>query len=104
MIRLKKAGNSGLKGPMVKTFGQTVPLEKPANTSQQLPAAAPAPAPRIRPSRFGRVTLIAGALCSMFWIAVTAAYAVGFWGPGGILELPLATKAALAAAMLMPPI
>jgi hypothetical protein len=89
---------------MVRNFGQTVPLEKPANTSQQPPVAAPLPAPKVRPSRFGRVTLVAGALCSLFWIAVTAAYAVGFWGLGGILELPLATKAAMAAAMLMPPI
>jgi hypothetical protein len=89
---------------MVKTFGQTVPLEKPASTSQQPPAAAVLPAPKVRSSRYGRVTLIAGALCSLFWIAVTAAYAVGFWGLGGILELPLATKAAVAAAMLLPPI
>ncbi len=89
---------------MAKTFGQTVPLEKPANTSQQLPAAALLPAPKVKSSRFGLLTLIAGALCSLFWIAVTAAYAVGFWGLGGILELPLATKAAVVAGMLMPPI
>jgi hypothetical protein len=89
---------------MVKTFGQTVPLEKPASTSQQLPAAVPLPAPKMKSSRFGLLTLVAGALCSLFWIAVTAAYAVGFWGLGGILELPLATKAAVVAAMLMPPI
>jgi len=89
---------------MVKTFGQTVPLEKPANTPQPPPAVAPQSAPKAKPSRFGRWTLIAGALCSLFWIGVSAAYAWGFWGPGGILELPLATKAALAAAMLMPPI
>jgi hypothetical protein len=89
---------------MVRNFGQTVPLEKPANTSQQPPAAALLPAPKVKSSRFGRGTLIAGALCSLFWIAVTVAYAVGFWGPGGILELPLATKAAVVATMLMPPI
>jgi hypothetical protein len=89
---------------MVRNFGQTVPLEKPANTSEPPPAAAPLPVPKTRPNRFGRWTLIAGALCSLFWIAVTAAYAVGFWGPGGILELPLALKAALAGGMLMPPI
>jgi hypothetical protein len=89
---------------MVKTFGQTVPLEKPANTSQQLPAVAVLPAPKVKSSRFGLLTLVAGALCSLFWIAVTAAYAVGFWGLGGILELALATKAVVVAAMLMPPI
>ena len=89
---------------MVRNFGQTVPLEKPASTSQQPPAAAPLPAPKVKSSRFGLLTLVAGALCSLFWIAVTAAYAVGFWGLGGILELPLATKAAVAAGMLMPPI
>ncbi|HZQ41361.1 MAG TPA: hypothetical protein VFA87_11220 [Rhizomicrobium sp.] len=89
---------------MVRNFGQTVPLEKPANTSQQPPAAASIPAPKAKPGRFGLLTLVSGVLCSLFWIAVTAAYAVGFWGLGGILELPLATKAAVVGGMLMPPI
>ena len=89
---------------MVRNFGQTVPLEKPANTSQQPPATASISAPKAKPGRFGLLTLVSGVLCSLFWIAVTAAYAVGFWGLGGILELPLATKAAVVGGMLMPPI
>jgi hypothetical protein len=89
---------------MVKNFGQTVPLEKPSPAPAPPPVPAPLPAPKVRSSRFVRLTLVSGALCSLFWIGVSGAYAWGFWGPGGILELPLATKAALAAAMLMPPI
>jgi len=89
---------------MVKNFGQTVPLEKPSNALPQPPVPVTVPAPKVRSSRFGRLTLVSGALCSLFWIGVSGAYAWGFWGPGGILELPLVTKAALAAAMLMPPI
>jgi len=89
---------------MVRNFGQTVPLEKPSNAPAPPPVPVTLPAPKIRSSRFGRLTLVSGALCSLFWIGVSGAYAWGFWGPGGILELPLATKAMLAAAMLMPPI
>src|SRR3569833_704944 len=89
---------------MVWIFGQTVPLEKPSQAPAQPPVPVTLPTPNIRSSRFGRLTLVSGALCSLFWIGVSGAYAWGFWGPGGILELPLATKAMLAAAMLMPPI
>ena len=89
---------------MVRNFGQTVPLEKPSNAPAQAPVPVTLPAPKIRSSRFGRLTLVSGALCSLFWIGVSGAYAVGLWGLGGILELPLVTMAALAAAMLMPPI
>ncbi len=88
---------------MVRNFGQTAPLEKPANVSPPPPAPTPSPALKPRPSRFGRLTLLAGILLSLFWMGISAAYAWGFWGPGGILELALSTKAALAAAVLLPP-
>src|SRR5438067_2131060 len=92
---------------MVKTFGQAVPLEKPPEkakiVSQPTPATAPVPAAKARPSRFGRVALMAAAVLSLFWMGVCGAYAWGFWGPQGLLQLSLAAKAALAAAVLMPP-
>jgi hypothetical protein len=95
---------------MVRRFEQTVPLEKPPQKAPEKaklapPAPSPAPllAPKIRPSRFGRTALTTGALLSLFWVGVCAAYAWGFWGPQGLLQLALAMKAALVAATLMPP-
>src|SRR6478752_2323631 len=92
---------------MVRIFGQAVPLEKPPaqdhGAPQQTPAAAPTSMPKARSGRMGRVALMAGSVLSLFWVGVTGAYAWGFWGEQGLLQLPLAAKAALSAAMLMPP-
>ena len=96
---------------MVRNFGQTVPLEKPLEKALTAPPAAPATAPatapampRIRPSRFPRVALMTGSVLSVFWIGVSGAYAWGFLGPQGLLQLSMAGKAALSAAMLLPPV
>jgi hypothetical protein len=85
---------------MAKTFGQTVPLEKPAAANTQ---AAPAPIPRLRPSRFGIVALSAGAVMALFWIGVSAAFLWGYLGPQGLVALDPARKALVAAAVLLPP-
>ena len=88
---------------MAKTFGQTVPLEKPQAPGATPPAPAPAPIPRLRPSRFGRVALTGGALLSLFWIGVACAFIWGLLGPQGVDHLTLAAKAAFAAGILLPP-
>src|ERR1700722_9024951 len=88
---------------MAKTFGQTVPLEKPQAPGVTPPAPAPAPIPRLRPSRFGRVALTGGALLSLFWIGVACAFIWGLLGPQGVDHLTLAAKAAFAAGILLPP-
>jgi hypothetical protein len=88
---------------MAKTFGQTVPLEKPQVPGATPPAPAPAPIPRLRPSRFGRVALTGGALLSLFWIGVACAFIWGLLGPQGVDHLTLAAKAAFAAGILLPP-
>src|SRR3954463_16043310 len=92
---------------MVRNFGQTVPLEKPPEKSKGAPPPAPAPTvlpvPKVRPSRLGRAALIAGSVLSLLWLCASAAFAWGFWGPQGLLQLSLAAKAALAAALLLPP-
>jgi hypothetical protein len=85
---------------MAKTFGQTFPLEKPAAANTQ---AAPAPIPRLRPSRFGTVALSAGAVMALFWIGVSAAFLWGYLGPQGLVALDPARKALVAAAVLLPP-
>jgi len=87
---------------MAKTFGQTVPLEKPQAPGATPPAPAPAPVPRLRPSRFGRVALTGGALLSLFWIGVACAFIWGLLGPQGVDHLTLAAKAAFAAGILLP--
>ena len=84
---------------MARTFGQTVPLEKP----QAAPAPAAAPIPRLRPSRFGLVALSGAALLSLFWIGVGAAFLWGYLGPQGLAALDLARKALIAAGVLLPP-
>lgn len=94
---------------MVRTFGQTVPLEKPPEKDAPQAAPAPPPAaspamPKIRPSRFPRVAWMTGAMLSLFWVGVSGAYAWGFFGPHGLVQLNLAAKAALGAGVLMPPI
>jgi hypothetical protein len=85
---------------MAKTFGQTIPLEKPAAANSQV---APAPIPRLRPSRFGIVALSAGAVMALFWIGVSAAFLWGYLGPQGLVALDPARKALIAAAVLLPP-
>jgi hypothetical protein len=84
---------------MAKTFGQTVPLVKPEAANIQ----APAPIPKLRPSRFGLVALVSGAMLSLFWIGVGAAFLWGFLGPQGLNNLTLAAKAAFTAGLLLPP-
>jgi hypothetical protein len=90
---------------MARTFGQTVPLEKPgaAPARSALPIPPPAPIPKLRPSRFGRVALWTGTLASLFWIGVSCAFIWGFLGPRGFAHLTLAAEAAFAAAVLLPP-
>ncbi len=61
-----------------------------------------APLPRLKPSRFGRVALVTGALLSLFWVGICAAFAWGFWGPQ-VLGLSLPLKAGIVAATLLPP-
>ena len=89
---------------MAKTFGQTVPLEKPEDTGPSASASsAPAPIPRMRSGRFGAVALSAGIVLSLFWIGVSAAFLWGYLGPQGLAALDLARKALVAAGMLLPP-
>ncbi len=88
---------------MVKTFGQTVPLEKPQTPGVTSPLPAPQPIPKFKPSRFGSVALVSGALLSLFWIGVSAAFIWGLLGPQGLNHLTLAAKAAFLAEMLFPP-
>src|ERR1700761_2975517 len=94
---------------MVKTFGQTVPLEKPQTSAAAPqpvtpPLPAPAPIPKLKPSRFGRVALVSGALLSLFWIGVFSAFLWGLLGPQGLNHLTLAAKAAFIAGILLPPV
>src|SRR5438067_5141624 len=87
---------------MAKTFGQTVALEKPSNP----PAAAQTATtilPRLRPSLFGLVALLAGAVMALFWTGVGAAFLWGYFGPQGLAALDPARKALAAAGVLLPP-
>jgi hypothetical protein len=88
---------------MVKTFGRTVPLEKPTAQPAAPPLPAPAPIPKLKPSRFGRLVLLGGALLSLFWIGVACAFIWGLLGPQGLDHLALAAKAAFIAGILLPP-
>ncbi len=89
---------------MARTFGQSNPLEKsqaaslPAN-----PQNTPAAAPRLRPSRFGVVALVAGAVLAFFWVGIGAAFLWGYLGPQGLTALDPARKALAAASLLLPP-
>src|SRR5665213_3452494 len=100
MLKMQRVGQIHRASDMAKTFGQTVPLEKPAAANVQ---AAPAPIPRLRPSRFGIVALSAGAVMALFWIGVSAAFLWGYLGPQGLEALDPARKALIAAAVLLPP-
>ena len=90
---------------MVKTFGPAVAVDKavqaPAPANSQIPAAAPIP--RLRPSRFGAVSLVSAGVLSLFWVGVAAAFVWGWLGPAGLAGLPLSTKALVAAATVLPP-
>jgi hypothetical protein len=87
---------------MVKTFGQTVPLEKP--TAQPSSPPLPAPIPKLKPSRFGRVALVGGVAISLFWVGVSSAFVWGLLGPQGLNHLTLAAKAAFVGGILLPPV
>ncbi len=87
---------------MVKSFGQTVALEKPAQPVAQ-PAPAALPIPRLKPSRFGAVALASAGVLSLFWVGVAAAFIWGWLGPAGLLTLPLWTMALVASGMVLPP-
>src|SRR5580658_7217893 len=84
---------------MARTFGQTVPLEKP----QPAPAPVPAPVPKLKPSRFGQIALWSGAIFSLFWMGISGAFVWGFLGPQGLNYLTLAAKAAFCAGIFLPP-
>ena len=88
---------------MARSFGQPALLEKPEAPKPAAPAAAPAPIPRLRPSRFGLFAVSGGILMSLFWIGVSSAFIWGFLGPQGIAHLTLAAKAAFIAGVLLPP-
>jgi hypothetical protein len=87
---------------MARTFGQTVPLEKPQAAVPQ-PAPTAAPIPKLRPSRFGAIALWSAAILSLFWVGICAAFGWGWLGPQGLMAAPLAAKAAIAAGLLLPP-
>lgn len=89
---------------MVRTFGQTVPLDTPA-----APAKPPAEAsqttillPRSRPNRFGLLVLLGASVMAFFWIGVGAAFLWGYLGPQGLASLDPARKALAAAAVFLP--
>ena len=87
---------------MVRTFAQNKPvaLEKPGAPQPQQPILQATPRPR--PSRFGRFSIAAGILLSVFWVGIAGAFVWGYWGPV-VLALPLTLKAGIAAATLLPP-
>ena len=90
---------------MAKTFGQTVPLEKPQDTGTPTSASSDhLPIPRLRSGRFNLVALLAGAVLSLFWIGVSAAFLWGYLGPQGLVALDPARKALVAAGVLLPPL
>src|SRR3954468_2044070 len=88
---------------MARSFGQPVALEKAQAPKPAAPVAAPAPIPRLRPSRFGLFAVLGGVLLSLFWIGVSSAFIWGFLGPQGLAHLTLAAKAAFIAGVLLPP-
>ena len=93
---------------MIKTFGQTVPLER-TQEKGVLPGAIPIPpatayVPKLKPNRFGHFAIATGVLASLFWIGVSCAFIWGLLGPQGLNHLTVAAKAAFVAGILLPPI
>lgn len=88
---------------MVRTFGRTVPLEKPSVQPAAPQLAAPQPIPKLKPSRFGRLAILGGTLLSLFWVGIACAFIWGLLGPQGLDHLALAAKAAFIAGILLPP-
>ena len=91
---------------MARTFGQSVPLEKSQPKDQpkdQAANSAPAPIPRLRPSRFGTVVLVAAVILALFWIGIGGAFLWGYLGPQGIAALDLSHRALAAAGVFLPP-
>ena len=99
---------------MARTFGQGAPQDRPQDKPREKPEAKSLPAepqvasaapyvPRLRPNRFGTVTLVAATIMGMVWIVAGAAFLWGYLGPGGLIALDPARKALAAAAVLMPP-
>jgi hypothetical protein len=93
---------------MARTFGQTASLEKPQTANQAANTASnsvstSAGIPKLRPSRFGAVVLVAATLMGLFWIGVGAAFLWGYLGPQGLAALDPARKALAAAGVLLPP-
>src|SRR6266702_6129229 len=102
MLNMQGEGQTSRAESMAKTFGQTVALEKPSNP----PAAAQtatAILPRLRPSLFGLVALLAGAVMALFWMGVGAPFLCGYFRPQGLAALDPARKALAAAGVLLPP-
>lgn len=87
---------------MVRTFGQTVPLEKPQPPRPPAQPQAPQPIPKLKPSRFGRFSVLGGVIFALFWIGVFSAFLWGLLGPQGLDHLSLAAKAAFAAGIVLP--
>ena len=97
---------------MVRTFGKTVPLEKPqkgaangttSGASQEAPAAA-APMLRLRPNRFGAVAFAVASITALFWIGVGGAFLWGYLGPQGLVTLDPARTVLAVAGLLLPPL
>ncbi len=68
-----------------------------------VPGGKAQPLPRVRPLRkASNAPLYVAAILSAFWTGTMFAYAVGYYGPQGLLTLPPLTVAALAAALFGP--
>lgn len=96
--------------PTAEPAGQT--KNQPDDTDDELfeRRIVPEPATRQRkapvrmrgPRKPSPVPLYLGAIASAFWTGIMFAYAVGYYGPGGLLILPPAEVALLAAALFAP--
>ncbi|MEQ8747667.1 hypothetical protein [Pyruvatibacter sp.] len=65
--------------------------------------ARPRPAPRLRgPRRPTPTPLYIAAIASAFWTGIMFAYAIGYYGPAGLMTLPPLGFAALASALFAP--
>ncbi|GAA6154794.1 hypothetical protein NBRC116588_02670 [Pyruvatibacter sp. HU-CL02332] len=96
--------------PAAKPTGQTE--NQPDDTDEELfeRRIVPEPATRQRkapvrmrgPRKPSPMPLYLGAIASAFWTGIMFAYAVGYYGPGGLLILPPVDVALLAAALFAP--